>query len=300
MAIFDQSTLGLAPNSLTFNKYDDPIIYRAERRRVTGRDVRQFDSPLPEISGIADFKTLIGKVDFVIDGEMYPATNAQFEQGRRLLRKIADVANRQLDPLSDKGYVPYVWSETDQNKQLSVKVLFVDLPEDTDNGLVQPFRLFCKVKYPIIKGTTLKIADTGNAAGVVVGAVGYPLLYPVLLGKNSYIIGSAAENQGDAPAYPEVITIVGPVNRPRLTDQLTGEYIEVDANLLTPVDQLIIRYGPDNVSVEVNGVSYYNKVSTSSIFFKIPPGLNNFNLTGSSIGAGASARLSFYDAWPLS
>lgn len=302
MPIYDPSTLGVAGNQIRFNDDSagvDPY-YRVIRRRPNNRDVRNFDTPLPEDSGIADFKTLLGRTDYVLDGRMYPGSTASYEAGRRALRKLADVRTMQEDPNSDQGYVPYRWEETDQDKQLYMKVLFVDLPEDTQYGLVQPFRLYCKIKYPVIKGTVLRTADTGPQAGTIVGSVGYSLFYPTLIGGSIYTVSATLTHQGDIEAYPESIIINGPINQPRLTNITTGEYIEVDVNLATVSDQLIIAYDQDSESIEVAGVSYYHKLSKTSKLFLLPPGPNAFQLTGSSISAGARAQVTAYDAFPLS
>ncbi len=302
MAIYDPSSLGVAGNVIVFNDDGagiDPV-YMVHRRRPNNRDIRNFDSPLPGDNGISDFQTLLGRTDYILEGKMYPSNESKYEEGRRKLRKVADVRTTQLDPASDRGYVPYVWSETDGNKMIQMKILFVDMPEDVRQGIVQPFRLFCKVKYPVIQSATLKVASTGNQPGVITGFVGYPLQYPVLLGKNFYAITSQATNIGDVDAWPESIIIVGPVNKPRFTNLTTGEFIEVDVNLATNSDQLIITYDQENSSIEANGVSVLNKLSSDSDLFKIVTGNNSFQLTGTSMGAGAEGIISFYDAWPLS
>lgn len=302
MAIYDPSTLGVPGNQIVFNDDSagvDPY-YRMQKRRPSNRDIRNFDTPLPEDSGIADFKTLLGRTDYILDGKMYPSTQSAFEQGRRALRRVADVRNNQESPSTDQGYVPYQWDEIDQPKQLFMKVLYVDLPEDTSYGSVQPFRLYCKVKYPIIMGTILNVADTGGNAAAIGGVVGYPLLYPALLGKSFYTISATATNGGDVGAYPQSIQINGPINRPRLTNTTTGEFIEIDVNLTTVGDVLSITYDQDSVSILFNGVSVFGKMSSDSTLFQMPPGDNNFDLSGSSIGVGARAVISFYDAYPLS
>lgn len=302
MAIYDPSTMGVGANLIHFNDDSSGVdpYFRVLKRRPSNRDIRNFDTPLPEDSGIADFKTLLGRTDYILEGKMYPSSQNSYEQGRRALRKLANVVGNQDDPQTDRGYVPYIWPETDQNKQLLMKVLFVDLPEDTQYGLVQPFKLYCKVKYPVIKGTTLNIADTQGASGTIIGAVGYPLKYPALLGKNFGVINSQATNLGDIPAYPESIVINGPIGHPRLTDITTGQFIDVDVVLNSTSDILLLKYGPETSSITANGPSVFNKLSKDSDLFLIPPGPNNFQLSGASLGAGARAQISFYDAYPLS
>lgn len=302
MAIYDPSTLGVLNNQIRFNDDSagvDPY-FRVQRRRPTNRDIRNFDTPLPEDSGIADFKTLLGRTDYILEGKMYPSNQQSYEAGRRALRRLADVKTSQENPATDQGYVPYSWSETDQPKQLFVKVLFVDMPEDTQYGLVQPFKLYCKVKYPVIKGTLLNVADTTGQPGAITGFVGYPLAYPALIGKNFGAVTAAGFNDGDIAAYPESVIVTGPVNRPRVTNLTTGEFFELDVNLASFADQLILAYDQDSISITLNGVSVFNKLSAASTLFQLAPGVNNIQLSGSSIGTGSNARLTFYDAYPLS
>lgn len=296
MPIYDQSTLGVTGNQITFNDFSSTPVYRASLRRPQNRDIRQFDTPLPQNSGIADFQTLIGQVNYVLEGTMYPNDTSEWRSGRRALKKLASVDVAQNDPSTDLGYVPY----THDNVQIFMKVLYVDLPENNRQGLVQPFKLFCKIKDPVEYGTTLKEADTGTSTGQVTGAVQYPLEYPAVIGKNTFTLSSTVRNEGDLDAYPESITVNGPTNKPRVTNSTTGEYIEVDINLASDTEQLIISYDADNISVEKDGDSVYSSVTSGSNFFKLPPGDNTIELTGSSLTTGAYVILTMFDAYPLS
>lgn len=306
MAIYDLSYIGTSANRIYFNDYnndyaDNGIIYRIKARAPQQRQIRDLDIPIPFESGISDFETLVGKTAYVIDGTMYPDGESTSDDGLAALRKVASLEVQQDDNLSDNGYVPYVWTEFSQQKQVFLKVLYVQLVETTQRGLVQDFRLICKIKDPTIHSATLKTADTSEADPTTAsGTAIFPFTLPIVFGASTYSVSSDANNAGSIAAYPQAITIVGPVNRPRLTNTTTGEYIEVDVNLATASNVLRLAYDKDTFRVEQDGNSVISSVSTASTFFKIQPGGNVLELTGSSISSGAYATLTFYDAYPLS
>jgi hypothetical protein len=62
---------------------------------------------------------------------------------------------------------------------------------------------------------------------------------------------------------------------------------------------LQIQYGKDYLAVTLNGNSVLNNVSSDSTFFKIHPGGNGISLTGTSIGSGSYATVSYYDGYAL-
>jgi hypothetical protein len=231
---------------------------------------------------------------------MYPGTESQYDSGLRALRKVASLDVSQDDILSDDGYVPYVFDEFNNTKQIFMKVLYVDVPENTRKGLVQPFRLVCKVKDPTIYGGTLKVASTASADfTTAAGTAQYPFGYPIAFGASTSSVSTDVNNEGDIPVYPVSINIHGPVNVPKITNNQTGEYIQVNANLATVANELVIAYDKDSLSVEVDGVSNLNNVSSASTFFKLEPGSQNYTLTGSSISDDAYATISYRDGFGL-
>lgn len=300
MSIYSQSSIGTDANQVDFNGTTFPI-FRTQSRRPQQRQIRDLDIPIPFENGISDFETLVGKTAYIIEGTMYPGGEAQYDEGLRMLRKLASLEVSQGDILSDEGYVPYVYGEFNNNKQIFMKVLYVDVPESTRKGLVQPFRLVCKVKDPTIYGSELKLASTGSAAfGVALGTAIYPFTYGIIYGASTASVSVDANNVGDIPTYPVSINIIGPVNSPKITNTTTGEYIQVNVNLATASNELIIAYDKDTLIVTLDGVSVVNQVTTNSDYFKIQPGNNIFSLTGSSISTGSKADITFYDAFPLS
>lgn len=302
MSIYDTSTLGTANNQITFNDYNSYPIYRVMSRTPQQRQIRDLDIPVPFESGISDFETLIGRMAYIIEGKMYPSGEADYSTGLAALRKLASLDVQQDDALSDNGYVPYVYSENGtDNRQIFLKVLYVDAREDTRQGLIQPFRLICKVKDPTIFEGTLRTANTGEAYfGTASGSAVYPFTYPVVYGATTASVSVDANNIGTIPVYPVSINIHGPINSPRITNTTTGEYIEVAVNLGSADNELVIAYDKDSLSVLLDGVSVLNQVTANSTFFKIRPGSNILQLSGSSTGDDAFATVSFYSGWPLS
>lgn len=264
MSIYDQSTLGTVNNQITFNGTSFPI-FRVQSRQPQRRQLRELDIPIPFENGISDFETLIGQTSYIIEGTMYPGGEAEYDDGLRKLRKLASLEIQQDDAFSDDGYVPYVYTEKMRNKQIFLKVLYVDLPESTRKGLVQPFRLICKIKDPTIFSETLNSASTlpadfTTAAGSAIHAFSYPIIY----GASTSSVSVDALNEGDIPVYPISINIHGPVNSPKITNTTTGEYIQVNVNLGTTANELVIAYDKDSLSVERDGVPVLNSVTSAS------------------------------------
>lgn len=300
MSIYDTSTLGTDTNQIIFNQNTTFPVFRVISRTPQRRQIRELDIPVPFENGISDFETLIGQTAYVIEGIMYPGGESQYDAGLRKLRKLASLDISQDDVLSDDGYVPYVFEEFNTTKQIFMKVLYVDVPENTRKGLVQPFRLVCKIKDPTIYGGTLKVADTSPASFTVATGTGIlPASLPLIFGASTSSVSAGANNDGDVAVYPVAISIHGPVNVPKITNTTTGEFIQVSTNLSTTGHTLTISYDKDSLRVENNGVSVLNAVSTASTWLKLQPGPNVFTLTGSSISDDAYATVSYYDGFGL-
>jgi len=300
MSIFLPSQLGTDTNQIVFNDFTASPVYRIQTRQPQRRQIRELDLPIPFESGISDFETLIGQTAYIIEGTMYPGSESEHATGLAKLRKVSSLDIAQDDILSDNGYVPYQWDEFSSTKLLYVKVMYVQIMESTRQGLVQPFRLICKVKDPTIHGATLKSADTLTATpSTSTGTALYSFKYPILYGASTYTVTADAINDGDSPAYPISITVTGPVNSPKITNTATGEYIEVARNI-GAAETLAIAYDKDTLIVTHQGVSVLNLVTSTSTYFKLRPGSNPIALSGSSISDGARAVVAFRNAYPLS
>ena len=305
MAIYAASALGTDVNKLHFNDYNGQfhsgIVFRVKARQPQRRQIRELDIPVPFENGISDFETLIGQTAYVIDGTMYPAGESSSDAGLQLLRDVCSLELNQADILSDHGYVPYVWTEFNQQKQLFVKPLYVQLVETTRGGLVQDFRIICKVKDPTIYGSELQEANTGQADfGIASGTAVHAFAFPIIYGASTASVSVDANNAGSLPVYPVGINIYGPVSSPIITNTTTGEFIRVNTSLATVSNNLSIAYDKDSLSVTRDGVSVLSLVTSDSTYFKIQPGSNIFSLTGTSIDDEAYAVISFRNGYPLS
>lgn len=299
MSIFDTSTLGTTTNQITFNGTTFPI-FRVVSRAPQRRQIRELDIPIPFEDGISDFQTLEGASAYVIEGVMYPGGEIDYDNGLAKLRKLASLDIEQADSASDSGYVPYVYTEGTGNKQVFVKVLYVDLPETTRKGLVQPFRLICKVKDPTIFSAQSYTASTQGSDPTVGGGTSrYPFQFPILWGASTYSSSNVATNSGDLPGYPASIKVYGPINTPTITNSTTGEYITVNTNVSNG-SILTIAYDKNSLTADVDGVSVLSSVTAASTFFKLQPGANILTLTGSAFSSGAYLTVNYYWTWPLS
>lgn len=306
MAIYDLSHLGTAANIVYFNDYtgefqDGGTVFRVKSRAPQQRQIRDLDIPIPFENGISDFETLIGKTAYVIDGTMYPGGESDSESGLATLRRVSSLELNQDDALSDTGYVPYVWTEFSENKQVFMKPLYVQIVESTRQGLVQDFRIVAKIKDPTIFSEDLGQASTQPANfGPATGTAILPHTFPLIFGASTSSVSVDANNVGDLPVYPVAIAIHGPVNSPKITNTSTGEYIETTVNLASTGNTLAISYDKDSLRVELDGVSVINQVTAASTYWKLQPRSNVISLTGSSISTNAYATVSYYSGWPLS
>jgi hypothetical protein len=300
MSIYRESSLGTATNQIVFNHLGVYPYYRMTARQPTRREIVEFDIKLPEGMGDADYQTLIGKSYLILSGTMYPKDEVTYDEGRKALRKVASLAIQQADAGSDQGYVPYKWTESDGfNKQLFVKAEYVDLPENSRNGLKQPFRILCKVKYPVIFGQDAITANLGSSTATISGSSSLPFALPRAIGLTTYTSNGAITNPGDLPTYPSFV-VVGPISTPRITNTTTGEYIELAVNLATSSDTLIINYDQDTLSITQAGNSVLSSLTSGSTLFKLRSGINQLSLSGATVGTGAFASASALPAWSLS
>lgn len=307
MSIYETASLGYPDNQILFNRYDLDPIYRSLARLPQKYQIRQEDVPIPFESGVADFNTLIGQTIYLIEGVMYPASEASYDAGLNALRTVSSLDLEQQDPFqgatfSNNGYVPYMWGDASGNlqKQIFVKVLYVMAQENTRQGFVLPFTIYCKIKDPVIYGGTLELASTINGTpGATTGSAVYPFKYPIAFGATYYTVNATALNVGTVSTYPESIDVYGPVTSPKITNGATGQFLNVNVTLNSTTDHLQIQYATDYLSVTLNGTSVLNQVSNDSTWFKIIPGGNGISLSGTSISSGAYATVAYYSGFAL-
>lgn len=301
MSIYRQATLGDTDNQITFNNFTNFPVFRAQTRAPQRYQLRADDAPIPFEDGISDFQTLVGQTVYAIKGTMYPRNETNYDQGLDMLRAVCSLTLEQNDSYSlSGGYVPYVWNNAAETRQIFMKPLYVQITEDTRQGFVQPFTIFAKIEDPTIYGGTLKTASTAASnPSSTTGTALYSFGYPVLYGSTTFTVSANAYNKGNVPAYPNAVTIYGPCSTPTITNTRTGEYITVNVTLNSSSDVLLITYGKNNLSVTLNGVNNLKNVVSGSTYFKIQPGSNVIQLSGASVSTGAYATVNFYDSYAL-
>lgn len=307
MSIYTRATLGYPDNQVVLNDVTTDPYYRIEIRVPQKYQIREQDIPVPFESGVADFNTLLGQTVYVLEGTMYPRSEDTYDSGLNALRDVSNLDLEQTDPYISKvftndGYVPYAWGDSSGalSKQLFLKPLYVLAAESTKQGYVVPFKLFCKVKDPTIYSGTLLVAST--AAGdptETVGSAAFPFSFPIAFGATYYSVSATALNTGTVSTYPQSIDVYGPVTNPKLTNNATGEFLQVNVTLNSSTDHLQIQYNKDYLAVTLNGNNELNNVTSDSSYFKIHPGGNGISLTGSSISSGSYATVAYYSGFSL-
>lgn len=301
MSLYQQATIGTASNNIIFNSTSTQPYFRVQSRAPQRRQVRDLDIPVPFENGIMDFETLMGQYTYVIQGTMYPASEADSDRGVAMLRKLASLELSQDDPLSDDGYVPYVWQEASTSKQLFLKVLYVNVSDNVKQGLIKQFTLLCKIKDPTIYSASQATATTAQADVTATGAAKYSFTYPVVYGATLLNVQQAAINEGDLPVYPIGMLVYGPVTDPIITNVTTGEFISFSGvTLSSGANILSIAYDKDTIAITLDGTNVLSKVTNTSTYFKLRPGANVLQLSGASVGSGAYLNVSYYSGWPLS
>ena len=301
MSLYERSTLGTATNQIVFNDTSSRPYFRIQSRAPQKRQLRDMDIPVPFENGIMDFETLVGQTSYVIQGTMYPANEADSDAGVAALRKLASLEISQEDNLADDGYVPYVWQEATQNKQLFIKVLYANVTDNVKQGLIKQFILICKIKDPTIYGADLKTATTApvDLTGTT-GSFQYPVTFPEAYGASLYSTSNTAYNAGDLPVYPIAMTVYGPCVNPKITNARTGEYITLQGvTLSNSLNIATLTYDKDSLIVQVDGNNALSRVTNTSTYFKLMPGGNQITLSGSSVSNGAYLTVQYRDGWPL-
>lgn len=302
MSIYTRSILGEPDNQVVFNDISTDPYLRVSARIPQRFQIQQEDIPVPYQAGVSDFITLIGSSTYVIAGTMYPRSQSSYDSGLAALRAVCDLDLNQADHYAtDEGYIPYMWGDAlgSLDKQLFVKPLYLMAAETTQQGYVLPFKIVCKIKDPTIFGGTLKTASTAQANPTnTTGTFVLPTTLPTPIGVTTYNVTTNANNIGLLSTYPNAITVYGPATNPTITNLATGESITVNVTLSSGSDVLLIQYSKDSFSITKNGINVANLLTTSSTLFKIHPGNNNIQLSG-SLSSGAYCTVQYYDAWSL-
>lgn len=117
------------------------------------------------------------------------------------------------------------------------------------------------------------------------GGLTFPIIFPNKFSQVTYY--KNVNNEGDVEA-PIVIEYTGPASNPRVTNETTGKYIQVDMDI-GEREKLVIdtREGKETVTLitpnETKDV--YNKINLNSTFFKLIVGKNLIKYSSDIEGA---------------
>lgn len=137
----------------------------------------------------------------------------------------------------------------------------------------------CKINLTAYNPFFMSPNDNSVDISAFTGGLSLPLTFPFNLGRGG---GGSIINNGDVDV-PCTITIFGPFTNPKITNDATGEFIEVDKSG-NDGDKLIINTNPQTSSVIFEtslGVrtNVFNLVTVDSTLFMLGLGLNTLSYT---------------------
>jgi len=306
--IYDVFTLGTSNKYITFNDESNTSYYlRAKKRYVSDREIRQFDSVVPDEMGIVDYQTLVGRSYLKIEAKIYPITDENdIYLAMEDIREVCNPKLAQEDTDSDDGYVLLKWNEGNKNKQLEVKPLRVDIPEESKGSHTPKVNIVCKVRYPVIESQTLKTVDFSTdvtaGLGIVIPSTG--LVIPsngVVVGADTGSGNGYCINEGDYKAYPNII-FAGPINIPKLTNSTIGKYIEFNYNLADSAFIYVYIDYDGITATHSDGTNMLRYITSGSDLenFHLREGGNQLTLTATTLGEDSSCTVTYRDSFPLS
>lgn len=98
-----------------------------------------------------------------------------------------------------------------------------------------------------------------------------------------------ANNAGTFPAVP-VWTVVGPATNPRITNDTTDFYVQIDTTVGAG-QTLVVDFSEKTVMLA--GTSIYNSLNTGSRWWQLEPGNNDIDFTGIT----GTTELAWHSAW---
>lgn len=300
--IYSKFTFGTDNNQITFNDKSGDYIIKARKRLAQNRDMRQYDTNIPDAPGVSDYQTLPGLEYYVIEGTLYARTESALYRGKEALNKVSSPVISQEDPDSDNGYVPLKWTEN-VDKQLMLKPLYLEIAETRQSARKPSFRILCKIKYPFVQSqlvhTESIIPSTTAGVGIVIPSTGIPITTNgIVIGADSGTGSGNIINNGDYKAFP-TFNITGPINKPRITNQTTGKYIEFNYNITGSANITIRNDGVSATASDGTDLLQYLTSGSDLLNFALEEGSNQLVLTAASMGTGVQVTVSFQDSWPL-
>lgn len=185
-----------------------------------------------------------------------------------------------------------LWDGT--NRKINVKVVQEPQPEYIGGFTTRArFQIILKADDPYWLGV-----DDLTATMYLEQVVGFDL--PVDLPFD--ITGGANEdtvvinNTGDIAIYPKfTITAAATLTSPSITNQTTGESLQINTSLVTG-DVVVIEWTSSGETVTLNGITNYYSYLLGSLF-KLQPGNNVLRFSASTYDSGSTAVVGYNIAY---
>ncbi len=201
-----------------------------------------------------------------IPGDVYARTQTEFRTARQDLAYACRVMK------DDNGFPePHLYTFTVLTGEEYYFYGFPKLVMNIGTNNHARFLLTIVTTDPFIYRTGQQ--SSGLFSVEVQGGAIYPVIYPVIYGAGSGG-GGSVNNIGNAPAFP-IITITGIVTQPRITNESTGEYVELDVTTTSAVD--VIEINMLEKTITLNGTSILGDRINDSSWWSLEPGVNAIN-----------------------
>jgi hypothetical protein len=106
-------------------------------------------------------------------------------------------------------------------------------------------------------------------------------------------------NDGNWNTFP-IITIAGPVTNFKITNNTTGQFIELTGTIASGVSNVVkidLSYGKKTVTNNSTGANLISTVTPASNLatWSLQPGVNSITMTGTGLTAGTSVTMTWFD-----
>lgn len=290
------ATLEAIVGSTTYNLTDDLVVLWVGEDGVGMADVRRISESSPQQHGDTDIdyrlEPRLFREAFLINPD---SLSAHYDRRKSVLR----IFRPSLNPIKlrwtlDNGDVRQI----DCHYSGGAKFASSDRKGFTQK-LVAEFRAADPVFYH--PNAISVVYNVGSGSGGFI----YPLVFPVSFGGSTVNQTTTIEYDGTFREYP-IITIVGPVTDPVVTNQATSDKLDFTGITISAGDYYTIdlRYGYKTVvnAAGTNKIADLTNDSDLTTFSleadpDVADGLNPIKVTGSAANSVTSITLTYYNRY---
>ncbi len=265
------------------------IIVHPEIKGLESPTVRLPSFDRPNVDGAIVPNQLYGGRLISFTGRVFASDIVTYRQLRRTFERACAIqrVNGVLYPISLK-------MTTMDDLELQVEVYRKSLDFPDKDLLFSQFRLDLFAPSLYLLGQTQKIKNIYTFFG---GGMAIPMGIPLDFSTG----GSSTDvlnNAGDVDAYP-LITLVGPLDNPTITNETSGEQMVIAYNLTTNQKSIVI-------DTEKRTVIYYSSPTATGVnarsyltgdFLTLHPGDNYIKLTLGTYNPDGVAQFSWRDSY---